>query len=252
MKRKIITIDRDKCDGCGQCVTACAEGAIELVDGKAVLVSEVYCDGLGACIGECPTGALVIEEREAEAFDEEAVEGRLERLKALAPPAGCDGGACPSSAMRKLSAHKARATDGAPQAESALSTWPVQLRLVPPFAPFLRGAHLLISADCVPFAVGDFHRRYLEGRVALVGCPKLDDLPAYAEKIKAILREAEPASVTVLRMEVPCCAGLAMVTVDAAREVAPKVPLEVHTIGIGGKIDREVIMSEGQPTGSAG
>lgn len=242
MKRNIITIDRDKCNGCGLCVNACAEGAIEMVDGKAELVSEIYCDGLGVCLGECPTGALVIEEREAEAFDEKAVEDRSKRLEAQAPPTGC-ACTCPGSALRELSSAKGPCDCGVPQTESALSTWPVQLRLVPPLAPFLKGAHLLITADCVPLAVSDFHSRYLHGRVALVGCPKLDDLAGYAEKIKAILREAQPASVTVLRMEVPCCAGLATVTVEAAREVAPQVPLEVHTIGIGGKVEREVIIA---------
>ncbi len=251
MKRKIISIDRDKCNGCGNCVTACAEGAIEIIDGKAELVSEVFCDGLGACIGECPTGALVIEEREAEAFDMKAVEARLAMLGRTldgpahaSEPAGCPGAACPGTALRRPQAKRPLEGEDA-AALSALSTWPVQLRLVPPFAPFLAGADILISADCVPFALSDFHSRYLEGRAVLVGCPKLDDLAGYASKIKAILAEAGPASVTVLRMEVPCCAGLAKVTVDAALQAAPDVPLEVHTIGIDGSITREVITPAG-------
>jgi len=254
MPRKIIRIDREKCDGCGQCVTACAEGAIEIVNGKAELVSESYCDGLGACIGECPTGALVIEEREAEAFDAQAVKRRMEDMKNRQGKApSCPSSVCPGAALQHPAAERGGSRE-ASKAPSALSTWPVQLRLVPPVAPFLRGADLLICADCVPFAVADFHRRYLEGRVVLVGCPKFDDLPAYAERMASIISEAKPASVTILRMEVPCCAGLATVTLNAVRNLSPETPLEIHTVGIGGKIERDVIdviTAERQPADSA-
>ncbi len=243
MKRNIIRIDRDKCNGCGKCVTACVEGAIELVDGKAQLVSEVYCDGLGACIGECPTGALVIEEREAAAFDEAAVHARMEAMKTGACPGAhvSSGGGCPGAAVRsmarKLSA--GHATDES--ARSSLSQWPVQLMLVPPTAPFLKGADILITADCVPFAVGDFHDRYLAGRAVLVGCPKLDDIAYYEEKIAQIFKTAAPRSITVLRMEVPCCGGLAAATARAVQASGADVPFEVHIIGIDGTISRQVV-----------
>ncbi len=248
MKRQIIKIDRDKCDGCGQCVTACVEGAIALIDGKAELISESYCDGLGACIGECPTGALVIEERDAPEFDEEAVKRHMDANAAPAP-AGCPSSAvrnleapagCPGSAMRNLHA----ATDGAAAAQggpSQLSHWPVQLNLVPLTAPFLAGADLLICADCVPFALPDFHERFLSGRAVLVGCPKLDDLSHYAEKLGELFKTSRPASITVLRMEVPCCGGIAHVAVTARDQSAPHLSVTVHTIGIEGGVSTEVI-----------
>jgi NAD-dependent dihydropyrimidine dehydrogenase PreA subunit len=277
--RKIVRIDEELCDGCGLCVPSCAEGAIQVIDGKARLVAEVYCDGLGACLGECPRGALSVEEREADEFDPAAVERHLAALRAEgrapgaahgpAAPASVAGGAaerahggCPGSAPRHLGpAHGGGCPGSAPRAVapapaaaggdpaalpdqpegSCLSSWPVQLALVPPAAPFLAGADLLVCADCVPFAVPDFHRRYLAGRVALVGCPKLDDLGSYREKLRAIVARARPASVTVLRMEVPCCAGLARAAVDAVLAEAPGLPLQVHTIGIRGGIRREVV-----------
>ena len=243
MKRNIIRIDRDKCNGCGKCVSACVEGAIELVDGKAELVSEVYCDGLGACIGECPTGALVIEEREAAAFDEGAVQKRMAAMQqdGCRGAAVSSGGGCPGAAVRSMArgAAAGNTTDGS--APSSLSQWPVQLMLVPPTAPFLRGADILITADCVPFAVGDFHDRYLAGRAVLVGCPKLDNIVYYEEKIGEILKTAAPRSVTVLRMEVPCCGGLAAATARAVRASGADVRLEVHTVGIDGTISREVV-----------
>ncbi|MHC4713914.1 MAG: ATP-binding protein [Planctomycetota bacterium] len=246
MQRDIIRIDREKCDGCGKCVTACVEGAIELRDGKAELVSETYCDGLGACIGECPTGALVIEKREAPAFDEEAVHLRLAEKEGQ----GCPGsrvvnGLCPGAAVRSRVGPAAPKRDEDGAAPSSLSQWPVQLMLVPPTAPFLRGADLLISADCAPFAVGDFHDRYLAGRAVLVGCPKLDDLDYYEAKITEILKVAAPRSVTILRMEVPCCGGLAAATARAVEKAGGDVAFEVHTIGIEGSISRRVVTSDG-------
>ena len=242
--RKLIRIDEEKCDGCGQCVDACAEGAIALVDGKARLVSETYCDGLGACLGECPRGAIQIEEREAAAFDEEAVKRHLSgrppdvgSVPAPQPAAPAPRFTCPSAALRELRPRPPAAPPVAGELRvepSALGHWPIQLMLVPPRAPFLRGADLLLCADCVPFVVPDFHRRYLSGRAVLVGCPKLDDLEHYREKLRDILAEARPRSLLVLRMEVPCCGGIAMAAREARDAVMPELPLEVHVLGIRG------------------
>ena len=241
--RKIIRIDEEKCDGCGQCVTACAEGAIQLIDGKARLVSESYCDGLGACIGDCPQGAITIEEREAAQFNEEAVKVHLQHLNQSEPkpqpsiPMGCPGSA--ARAFSRPAADPATAT--AAPTNSQLGHWPVQLMLVPPHAPFLKNADLLICADCVPFAVPDFHSRYLRGRAVVVGCPKLDDLQYYFDKLKELFRQAQPRRVTVLRMEVPCCGGIAQATLQALAAAAPETPLEVHTIGVRGDISCQVL-----------
>ena len=239
MKRNIIKIDESLCDGCGQCVDACAEGAIQLVDGKARLVSEIYCDGLGACIGDCPAGALTVEEREAEAFDEGAVEEHLERLEkekgSVAPaPAAC---ACPGSALRMMNQDKSDDDTMTPaNIKSQLSSWPVQLMLVPPQAPFLKGADILLTADCVPFALPGFHSRYLKGKTLLIGCPKLDNLDFYQDKLKEILAVARPKSITVLKMEVPCCTGISHIALEARDKVLPDLPVEVHTIGIQGDV----------------
>jgi Pyruvate/2-oxoacid:ferredoxin oxidoreductase delta subunit len=248
-KRKIVRIDEAKCNGCGLCAQACAESAIEIVDGKARLASEDYCDGLGACLGKCPQDAITIEEREAAEFDEEAVRERQAGLAAGAAlavaPAGHGGRlpcGCPGTAVRTLKpATPAASGPGerpAPAGRSQLANWPVQLRLVPPGAPYLAGADLLIAADCTAYALADIHRRYIAGRAVLVGCPKLDDIKLYRSKLAEIFRQARPASVTVLRMEVPCCAGIAQAAREARDEVTPDLPLEVHTIAIdGGKID---------------
>ncbi len=236
--RKIIHIDEEKCDGCGLCADACHEGAIRIIDGKAKLVSESYCDGLGDCLGECPQGAITIEERNAADFDEEAVKRHL---------AGRDDGppvhACPGSAARQLRPTGGGASSGAPSgdaggadAPSRLAHWPVQLMLVPPGAPFLKGADLVMAADCVPFALAGFHERYLGDRALVVGCPKLDDLGHYYEKLKQIFVEATPRSITVVRMEVPCCGGIAKAVAKAREETVPDTPLEVHTVGIRGDI----------------
>lgn len=251
--RKIVKIDEEKCDGCGLCVPACAEGAIQIIDGKAKLVSEMYCDGLGACLGECPQDAISIEERDAADFDEMAVEMHLASMRKDAPahtptpaPAAPQEKpvfpSCPGSSMRRFVPDVAeRQSAGKPEESSMLGHWPVQLMLVPPHAPFLKNAELLICADCVPFTVPDFHSRYLAGRAVLVGCPKLDDLNYYYEKLKAVFAEAAPRKITVLRMEVPCCGGIAQVAVQARNEIAPKTPLEVHTIGIQGGIHSDNI-----------
>jgi ferredoxin len=244
-KRTIIQIDESKCDGCGLCITSCAEGALQLIDGKAKLVRDSYCDGLGNCLGECPQGAITLIEREAADYDEAAVEAHIARQKkpAVQPPCESGGlplgiGGCPGSAARSFTAPAAMP---APTnfAQSHLRQWPVQLMLVPPGAPFLNGADILVCADCVPFAVPDFHTRYLSGHAVLVGCPKLDDLNHYLQKLAMIFEAASPASITVLKMEVPCCNGIAHASIQARNQSASSVPLSVHTIGIRGDIQIE-------------
>jgi len=228
--RQIIRIDEAKCTGCGQCILDCAEGALQIIDGKARLIGEVLCDGLGACLGGCPEGALTIEESEADAFDEDVVHNHLASMKQeTTTPCGC-----PGSAMRTLQPASARSSHQAPQMASDLSNWPVQLMLVPPSAPYLKNADILICADCVPFAMPDFHSRFLAGRAVLVGCPKLDNLDFYREKLKQIFREAAPKSLTVLRMEVPCCTGLAHAVQEARDAIVPDCPLNVQVVEIEG------------------
>ncbi|NLI79524.1 MAG: 4Fe-4S binding protein [Candidatus Riflebacteria bacterium] len=260
MKRQIIEIDETKCNGCGRCVPGCKEGALQIIDGKARLVSEVYCDGLGACLGECPQGALKVVEREAPGFDDKAVDEHLRRIgrppmaghghpPAAEPGHGHAGGGCPGSALRNLAPATAAGerqgpagrTFGSPP-PSKLSHWPVQLMLVPPHAPFLQGADLVLCADCVPFAVPDLHTRYLVGRAVLVACPKLDDAAYYAEKMAAIFQQARPRKVTILRMEVPCCGGLTHLVREARAAAGVDTPLEVHVIGIqGGIVSQEPV-----------
>jgi len=252
--RKIIHIDEEKCDGCGLCADACHEGAIQIIDGKAKLVSESYCDGLGDCLGECPQDAITIEEREAADFDEEAVKRHLAaKAGGEAPAQGCPGSAvrslrseggtpvgCPGSAARQLRPTGSAPSDDAQaagaDAPSRLGHWPVQLMLVPPNAPFLQGVDLVVAADCVPFALAGFHDRYLGDRAVVVGCPKLDDINHHYEKLKDMFREAQPRSITVVRMEVPCCGGIAKAVAQARGETVPETPLEIHTIGIRGEI----------------
>jgi len=258
--RKIVKIDEEKCDGCGLCIPACAEGAIQLIDGKARVVDDMYCDGLGACLGECPQSAITVEEREATAYDEEAVEQHLLRMQlnksqatpletvpVKSAPIPTGHGGCPGSAARQFNPQSP--VQSAPQEmslQSQLGHWPVQLMLVPPHAPFLKDADILICADCVPFAVPDFHNRYLAGRAVLVGCPKLDDLNFYFEKLKAIFAEAKPRKITVLKMEVPCCTGIAQAALKARNEAMVNIPVDIYTIGVrGGEFCESV------PAGSA-
>jgi NAD-dependent dihydropyrimidine dehydrogenase PreA subunit len=256
IRRKIIEIDKDRCNGCGQCVDACAEGAIALVDGKATLVSETYCDGLAACVGDCPRDALKIVERDADAFDPEAVEQCLKRgvTAASAAPHGVEdskletrnstlGGAtlpcgCPSTHLQMFSSPCQAANEPVTHetAESALTHWPVQIRLVPAAAPFLQKANLLVAADCTPVAYPDLHRDFLKGRTVLIGCPKFDDTEGYIEKFRDIFRANDIQSVTMLVMEVPCCSKLPKI-VQAGMELAGKrVPFEVAVVGTRGKI----------------
>ena len=241
--RKVVRIDEDLCDGCGLCVPACAEGALQIIDGKARLVSEVYCDGLGVCLGECPQGAITIEERETEDFDEVAVREHLAKINEPEeqPELPCG---CPGSAMRTFG--RSDRPEAAPQTpvKSALTHWPVQLMLVPAGAPFLMGTDILICADCVAFTVPDFHLRYLQGRSLLVGCPKLDNLDFYREKLKGIFAAARPASITVLRMEVPCCGGIAQAVIEARDRAVPHLPVEVHTLGIRGGSRVETLVAK--------
>lgn len=227
MVREIVRIDEEKCDGCGLCVPACAEGAIRIVDGKAQLVAENLCDGLGACLGECPQGALIVEKRPADPFDESAVE---KHLVAAATPTGC-----PSARVAAFAPAAEKGGEEAERRPSALRQWPVQMHLVPPSAPFLQGAELLLAADCVPFAYADFHRDLLQGKVLLVGCPKLDDGQAYLEKLTAILAKNRVRSLTVAHMEVPCCSGLVAIARRALEASGAAVPLQTVRIGIRGE-----------------
>lgn len=242
--RRIIRIDGEKCDGCGLCADACHEGAIRIVDGKARLVSDSYCDGLGDCIGECPRGAISFETREAAPYDEEAVKARMAQMSAGRRddlPCGC-----PGSAVRDLREgdHKRdRACACSGPAKSELINWPVQIRLVPENAPWLKGAELVVAADCTPFAFPDFHREFLAGgRVCLVGCPKLDDAAAYAEKLGRIISANGIDSIIEVRMEVPCCGGLTRILEKACEDSGRNVSLKIFTIGVRGDIiDRETI-----------
>jgi NAD-dependent dihydropyrimidine dehydrogenase PreA subunit len=241
--RKVIEIDEAKCDGCGECVTSCAEGAIAIIDGKARLVSEIYCDGLGACLGHCPQGAIAIAEREAAPFDEVETEKHLARLRgAQSPPAPIPvmdaPHQCPGSAMRSFGRTAAASEPAGRRAPlpSELSNWPIQLTLVPPMAPYLKGADILLVADCVPFAYADFHRRFLKDKPVIIGCPKLDQMEAYAKKLTEILRVAGPKSLSVLHMEVPCCSGFTRLAQYAIQAAGSDVPLTDVTIGIRGEI----------------
>jgi len=227
--RPIIQINEELCNGCGECVPACAEGAIRIVDGKAKLVKDMFCDGLGACLGECPTGALKIIEREADEFDEKAVHEFLKKTKAPAPsPFTPAQGGCPSMTLHSFApSPKKTAPKGTAEASgSALSHWPVQIRLIPPTAPFLKDGDLLVAADCVPAAYADFHRDFLDGRVLLLGCPKFDDKELYLQRFTDIFRVNDIKSVKVLRMEVPCCSFLLPIVTEAAQRAGKDVPVE--------------------------
>jgi len=235
--RKVVKIDEDKCNGCGACVPACAEGALQIIDGKARLVSDKYCDGLGACLGECPQGAITIEEREAEGFSEEEANHHMhekeftkERTKDELP-CGCSG-----AAVTQFARHETAevALEQAVCYHSMLRHWPVQLTLVPPAAPFLQGADLVLAADCVPFAYAGFHHDFLKNRALLVACPKLDDFQAHLSKLAEILRRSDVKSLTVVHMEVPCCSGLTYMAKQALRLSGKDIPLKEVTIGIKG------------------
>ena len=243
MKRKIVSIDEARCNGCGLCVSACHEGAIQLVDGKAKLISDSYCDGLGDCLPACPVDAIQIVERDAAEYDEAAVAARMAAAKGHAPaaapkpplPCGCPGQMAKSIA--RTPAPKALPTDetatGAPVAQ--LGNWPVQIKLVNPRAPYLQNAALLVAADCTAFAFADIHRKFMRNKVTLIGCPKLDE-GDYAEKLTAILQANDIKSVTVLRMEVPCCGGIANAVQRALQASGKTIPWQVVTISTEGQI----------------
>ena len=224
--RNIVQIDEKKCNGCGLCIPSCAEGALQIIDGKARLVKDVYCDGLGACLGECPQDAITIIQREAEEFDKEAAEEHIKKLQP-APTA------CPSVKVMQL---KSEPTVKLPEKrQSRISNWPYQLKLLPPTAPFFRNADLLIAADCVPFAYADFHEDMLKDRIVAIGCPKLDDVKLYRNKLAAIFRSNNIRSVTIATMEVPCCFGLKRLVQEALELSGKDVPLRQETISVKGE-----------------
>jgi len=277
MIRKIVKIDQEKCNGCGACASACQEGAIRMIDGKAVVTRDDYCDGLGNCLPACPTGAISIEEREALPFDEAAVKAAMavkksksqdksapqhtncpgstaQKLGAAPAAAGCPGAAakkltleaphagCPGSMAKSLTsaaspAHPAPSAAAVPDEErpSALSTWPVQIKLVPANAPYFAGADLLVAADCTAYAYARFHQDFIAGRVTLIGCPKLDAVD-YADKLTQLLAQNDIRSVTVVRMEVPCCGGLEKAVRAALTACGKCIPWQVVTIGLRGSV----------------
>ncbi|KPK67616.1 hypothetical protein AMJ87_13095 [candidate division WOR_3 bacterium SM23_60] len=261
VKRKIITIDEELCNGCGECIPACPEQALQLVDTpngqKARLVKEFYCDGLGACLGNCPTGALAIVEEEVEPYDNDAT---VRRIKKVAPemldthvkhmqthaaemhaqhvhakPKGeCE---CPSAKVIEWKEDEPHAV--ATRAKSQLRHWPVQIHLVPPTAPYLKNANIVIIADCVPFAYPNMHQDFVKGNVVLVGCPKLDDAEYYVDKIAQMIRTAEPKSIKVIHMEVPCCFGMVNIVEQAMQKAGKDIPLEKVMVGIKGEIKQQ-------------
>ncbi len=247
MKRNIIKIDEEKCNGCGICITACHEGALQLIDGKAKLISESYCDGLGACLPECPTGAIKVEEREADAFDEEAVKANMEKAKQQkakeenAPetvkPLACG---CPGTHARAI---ERKPSTVAPKSfasynekpESQLRQWPCQIKLVSPQALYFENSHLLVAADCTAYAYANIHDDFMKNKITIIGCPKLDE-GDYSEKLTAILSYNNIKSVTVLRMEVPCCGGITNAVKNALLKSGKMIPWNVVTITTDGQI----------------
>jgi NAD-dependent dihydropyrimidine dehydrogenase PreA subunit len=258
--RTIIEIDEELCDGCGVCVPSCHEGALQIINGKARLVADVLCDGLGACLGECPTGALTVSEREAPDFDQAEVArrarskpiGHVPPAVPMIPAAGAairvvhehSGGGCPGSRVQAFGppSSGAPAMGAAPREArpSRLRQWPIQLHLVPPTAPFFQHAHVLIAADCVPFAVADFHERFLDGRALAIACPKLDQhMEVYVQKLTAMIDDAGIDTLTVAIMEVPCCGGLVRLAQQAVADASRKVPIKVVQIGVRGEVQLE-------------
>ncbi|MDC0335542.1 4Fe-4S binding protein [Pseudodesulfovibrio sp.] len=251
-KRKMISIDEDLCNGCGECVPSCEEGALAIVDGKARLVKDIYCDGLGACLGDCPTGALKVIVREAEDFDPEAVKELLteqgrsipdhmpspESLRLDDKPAGGKPmGGCPGAAMQtRTPCGQANIPMASPAGGSALSHWPVQLRLVPPNAPFLQNADLLLTADCVPVAMPSYHGEYLPNRVVVMGCPKFDNQMEYVEKLAGIISENDLKSITVMEMEVPCCSSMSAILAEAVKRAGTSPDTVRVTVGRDGNV----------------
>lgn len=254
MKRKIITINEELCDGCGNCVSACSEGALQLMDGKAKLVKEDFCDGFGDCMGECPTGALKIEEKESRPFDinaakefllktkgseavrrmEEAQEKHEKKEHAPTPaPMACG---CPGSLAQTIQIGKTAAAAGEQKINPQLGNWPVQIHLLPLKAPYYKGADLLVAADCCAYAYAGFHNDFIKGRTLAIGCPKLDNAEAYKEKLTAIIGENDVKSVTITYMEVPCCMGLVKLVEEALKNSGKDIPVKKNRIGIKGEV----------------
>ena len=230
MIRKIIHIDQEKCNGCGACANACHEGAIEMVNGKAVLTNEHYCDGLGDCLPACPTGAIRFEEREAPAYDEAAVRAAKMKKHGISAGAGC-----PGSRAQLLSRAPAQPAAPLNQPESQLRQWPVQIKLAPVNAPYFEGANILVAADCTAYAYANFHQKFIRGRIVLVGCPKLDE-GDYTKKLTRIFSENNIKSLTIVRMEVPCCGGLERAAKNALQASGKFIPWQVETISVDGRI----------------
>jgi ferredoxin len=276
MKRTIITIDQEKCNGCGACIPNCPEGAMQIVDGTARLISDLFCDGLGACIGHCPQGAISTEEREAEAYDEKKVMANIVKQGANVIAAHLDHlkshkqtgyyneaieylkehritireqkeahmhdhAGCPGEATRTISKNQSAAHEDAGTRQSALTHWPVQLHLMSPMAPAYQNADVVLSADCVGYAYGDFHKDWLKGKALTIACPKLDEgQEAYSEKITALIDKANINTLTVLTMEVPCCRGLLALAQEAAKKASRKIPIKSVVIGLdGAKLSEE-------------
>jgi ferredoxin len=250
MKRKIITIQEDLCDGCGNCVSACSEGALQIIDGKARLVKEDFCDGFGDCMGECPTGALKIEEKESKPFDIEATKEYLLQAKGREAvwrmeeaqkkheakeqkPLPCG---CPGSLAQTIQITKPEGVSPHGTLQPHLSNWPVQIHLLPLKAQFYRGANLLVAADCCSYAYAGFHQDFIRGHTLAIGCPKLDNTGTYGEKLATILRENDIRSVSVAFMEVPCCTGLVKLVEAAVKDSGKEIPLKKTKIGIQGRI----------------
>ncbi len=237
MKRKIIEIDHDKCNGCGQCANACHEGAIQMVNGKAKLISDIYCDGLGTCIGECPVDAIKIIEREADEFCEKAVKAKKaknETEKRYSPAHTCHGMAI--TTFPKSNELKNEFSPLSADTPSELEQWPIQLRLVPVNATFWENSSVLIAADCSAFSMGSFHRKLLKGKKLIIACPKLDDTEGYVEKISAIISKNKIKDLTVVYMEVPCCRGLAAMVTEALEQSGKDIPLNLVKLKINGNI----------------
>lgn len=235
MKRKIVTIHEEKCNGCGLCVNACHEGALELINGKAVLISDSYCDGLGDCLPQCPVDAIEIIEREAEEFDKELVEKRMNERKQqeASIPCGCPGQRAKEIKHNRV-APKASVSEKV-EIESQLRQWPVQIKLVSPNAPYFDGSHILVAADCTAFAYANIHQDFMKGKITLIGCPKLDDVD-YSEKLTAILKNNDIKSITVLRMEVPCCSGIVNAVKTALLNSGKMIPWGYKVVATDGTL----------------
>jgi NAD-dependent dihydropyrimidine dehydrogenase PreA subunit len=246
--RKIVYIDEEKCDGCGICIPSCAEGALQVIDGKAKLLGEKLCDGLGACLGECPQDAITVEAREADDFDEEAVKVHLgkqgagqatEQAESTPTPIFGAGGGCPGARVLQFdrSTDRVSSASEVPVQKTQLRQWPVQMHLLPPTAPFLEGADVLLAADCSAFALGNFHDKHLKGRALAIACPKLDQgQEMYLAKLITMIDEARINTLNVMTMEVPCCSGLVGLAKEAASRASRKVPVRQTVVGVRGDI----------------